>query len=191
MEESEGHWETLVCDEDYEIYSDYPYQIRKKINKRIIKETLDNREKYGYIMCFLNLVRYPKHRIIAKQFLPNPNNLPEVDHINHNRSDNRIDNLRWISASNNSRNKSSHLGVLYTFVDDISPEAIHVTEYSGHEFSDLYFHENVFYYWNGIQYRKLHITEKRNGALSVCIRDDNHSRVTICYSKFKREYDLI
>jgi PhoPQ-activated pathogenicity-related protein len=188
MEESEGHWETIREHEDYEIYSDFPNQIRKKSNRKIVNETLHSQ---GYVQCYLNAKLYLKHRLIAIQFIPNPDQLVQVDHINHERSDNRISNLRWISPSNNCRNISSQNGIKYTFVDDISPDAIHVTEYGDHEFTDLYYHENVFYYWNGIQYRKLHITERRSGALEVHIRNTNHRCTSISYSKFKREYDLI
>ena len=41
------------------------------------------------------------HRLIAIAFIPNPNNLPEIDHINFNRQDFSIDNLRWISHAEN------------------------------------------------------------------------------------------
>jgi PhoPQ-activated pathogenicity-related protein len=189
MEESEGHWETLTGHEDYEIFSEFPNQIRKKINKRILKECINPTSKY--IQLSLNGKTAYKHKILAEQYLPNPDQLQQVDHINHNRIDNRLSNLRWISPSDNNRNMSSHAGVAYTFVDEISSEAIHVTEYSGYEFNDLYFHDNTFFYFNGIQYRKLHITELKSGALVVNITNVNHRNVTLTYAKFKREYDLI
>jgi hypothetical protein len=44
------------------------------------------------------------HRLVAQAFIPNPNNLPEVDHINNNRFDNHVTNLRWCSRSQNSAN---------------------------------------------------------------------------------------
>ena len=46
------------------------------------------------------------HRLVALTFIPNPNNLKEVDHINRNRADNRVENLRWVTRSENQRNKS-------------------------------------------------------------------------------------
>jgi len=48
------------------------------------------------------------HRLVAQAFIPNPN--PEkkgiVDHIDHNTSNNKVENLRWASTSENSINQS-------------------------------------------------------------------------------------
>jgi hypothetical protein len=41
------------------------------------------------------------HRIIAEAFIPNPYNLAQVDHINGDKRDNRICNLRWVTRSQN------------------------------------------------------------------------------------------
>lgn len=41
------------------------------------------------------------HRLVAEAFIPNPNNLPEVNHKNKNRQDNRVENLEWISRIDN------------------------------------------------------------------------------------------
>ncbi len=50
------------------------------------------------------------HRLIAKLFVPNPNNFPQVNHIDGNRSNNDYSNLEWITPSNNQLHAYKELG---------------------------------------------------------------------------------
>lgn len=43
------------------------------------------------------------HRLLAKAFIPNPKNLPCINHINAIRNDNRLENLEWCTWSHNNR----------------------------------------------------------------------------------------
>ena len=85
--------------------------------------------------------------------------------------------------------------MVYEYVDDIPDEAIKLTDYVNkkgkHEFENYYYHDDIFYFYNGIQYRKLHINEKKWGGKFVHVRDTNNERVQIYYSNFKKQYDLI
>lgn len=44
------------------------------------------------------------HRLVAEAFIPNPDGKPCVDHINTVRDDNRVENLRWVTYSENNNN---------------------------------------------------------------------------------------
>lgn len=62
----------------------------------------------GYVMVHLYKDGKNKHnlvsRLVAQAFIPNPDNLPEVDHINHNLENNKPLNLRWCTPSQNKQN---------------------------------------------------------------------------------------
>ena len=62
-------------------------------------------DKYGYLKLnfYKNGKRYNQsvHRVIAKTFIENPNNLPQVNHIDGNKLNNNVDNLEWCSISDN------------------------------------------------------------------------------------------
>lgn len=47
-------------------------------------------------------------RLVALAYIPNPNNKPEVDHINRIRTDNRVENLRWVTKSENALNRDKY-----------------------------------------------------------------------------------
>ena len=44
------------------------------------------------------------HRLVAIAFIPNPNNLPQIDHINADKTNNNVNNLRWVTAKENINN---------------------------------------------------------------------------------------
>jgi len=71
---------------------------------KILKPRIDN----GYLRVGLYKNNKQKpfliHRLIALHFIDNPNNYQCVDHVNQNKTDNRIENLRWINHSGNNRN---------------------------------------------------------------------------------------
>ncbi len=76
--------------------------------ERILKQCNDS---YGYptvVLCGPTGKRTKTiHRLVALAFIPNPDNKPEIDHINTNRMDNRVENLQWVTRKENTHNPLS------------------------------------------------------------------------------------
>lgn len=113
----------FMSDEDYEVYS-FKGQGPSHLvdNPHILKGGVD---KDGYLQyCFrVNKKRktVKKHKIVVLLFIdPNfDSNTHQIDHINHNKLDNRIENLKVVNNSLNQFNKSKNKGIIYEFIDSL------------------------------------------------------------------------
>lgn len=93
---------------------EYPnYQVSHKGNIRslnynrmgVIKNMIPKPDKWGYLICVLRNKKGKKtlhiHRLISDVFIPNPNHLSQVNHVDGDKNNNSINNLEWCSQSYN------------------------------------------------------------------------------------------
>ncbi len=72
--------------------------------ERILKQAFDG---WGYLivsLCKNGINKTPKvHRLVAEAFIPNPNKLSQINHIDEDKTNNCIDNLEWCTNKYNQR----------------------------------------------------------------------------------------
>lgn len=82
---------------------------------KVPKYKTQRKRKNGYYEVCLGLGKTRKqthmlvHRLIAETFIPNPNNLPQVNHIDGDKSNNCVENLEWCTCSQNQIHKFRNL----------------------------------------------------------------------------------
>lgn len=99
----EEQWKQVVIDGekwDYEVSTES--RVRSMRYGNILKQTPT---KIGYLQVTFQ-VQYKRktfyvHRLVANAFIPNPNGYTDVNHINEDKTDNRVENLQWVSHKQN------------------------------------------------------------------------------------------
>lgn len=103
-------WKDIQDWEEYSV-SNYGRVFSKYKNKLLSICEKDN----GYKMVGLHRNKKVKHkmvhRLVAEAFIPNPDNLPEVNHIDENKSNNCVDNLEWVTHRQNCNHGTRNIRV--------------------------------------------------------------------------------
>ena len=100
---------------DYKVYEDGTIVSVKGRKEKILKPRLHNNGYYKICLRINNVAKdWLVHRLVATLFIPNPDNLPQVDHIDGNKANNAISNLRWVTAYDNYHNPNTvHNHIMY------------------------------------------------------------------------------
>jgi hypothetical protein len=104
-------WRSISDIEGYEEFTNFKLNIQGELRNNKTGYTLEwSVNRGGYLRASLSQAPFEKnivkHRAIACLFIPNPLNLPTVDHIDHkDKLNNNIENLRWATYSQQNCNK--------------------------------------------------------------------------------------
>lgn len=99
-------------------FSGVNYSTKKIQPEKIKAQNINNR---GYYYVTIKKKKLFVHRLVAIAFIDNPFNKPCVDHINTDKSDNTVDNLRWVNSKENQNNNLTrkHMSEKHVFTDNM------------------------------------------------------------------------
>lgn len=105
----EREWRTISQNSNYEV-SNYGEIRNKKRGKMLIPYI----NSCGYPQIKIAVARgvwkkLTVHRLVAQAFIPNPLSKPYVNHKDYNRANNRVDNLEWVTPSENNLWSGEHM----------------------------------------------------------------------------------
>ena len=150
-------------------------QVRNDETGKFLKGTILH--TYRYINFRWNHRQKNKsvHRLVAEAFLPNPDNLPYVHHIDGDRLNNRLENLRWVSEAENSQESKTLRTQEKQSQEDID----------GEEWR--YFRDTIYQVSNKGRVKNTKTGRKTYGSKADC----GYRRFTICFGDGKKKHFLV
>lgn len=137
------------------VFDDGRVAVPSKQGLRYPKQTPD---KDGYLRIRIGRSTFRVHRLVAVAFIPNTDNTPTVDHINRIRYDNRLENLRWATPTEQAENSVRVLNSVmkYGFRKKEDPKEYHRLQMQEYRKRT---HQEYNQYQR--EYKKLHYAAKK------------------------------
>lgn len=101
-------WRKIPGYEEYEISS--TGEVRRGDNIRVVEIDKDGYKRLGLWKGGI-CKNYRVCRLVGLAFIPNPDNKPTIDHMNRDITDDRIENLRWATSSEQAINRNNRVGI--------------------------------------------------------------------------------
>lgn len=174
-------YKDYAADQDGNIYS---------LKYDTIRLVTQNKHKRGYLQFHINLGNNNRKTIKSHRFIFECFNKrlieenKQIDHINHNRIDNRISNLREVNNLTNSLNKRSNKEI-----DELPIDSVKITKYNSHYFENTYFSPstNCLYRYSEDYLFEITFKNRRNMIQMI---DINGKRAVIFLNKLRKNLGL-
>lgn len=155
-------WRTIFNYPNYEISNNGKV---RNIKSKLIKKYATTHNGYFRVQllnysggkCFM------VHRLVAEAFIPNPNNLPQVNHIDGNKQNNSVENLEWCTCSYNI-NEAFKMGLCKTSKNHYRSKKVIQYDLDG----------NIIKKWDCITdaIKILNLGKSANSAITVALKDN-------------------
>jgi hypothetical protein len=101
--------------EDMKRYDSYMINRKGEVWSKVYQKVMKPQVKQLYLYMDLTQdgIRHKEyiHRLLGIQYIDNPDNLPEIDHIDRNRTNNSLENLRWVDKKTQMNNKTNNIAL--------------------------------------------------------------------------------
>ena len=178
---------------NYEISTTFPFIIRNRRTHRIQSQSLNN---VGYLTVSIDGAPRMVHRVVAQQFINNEIEGMDINHINGNRIDNRIENLEIITHADNLSVRRQFNKQQSRYVERIeSDDIVQLQTYNNHTFEKYFFDRTnqILYLRQERNNRYKVINPTMNGRYQIValLPSDRRQPITCGYNKLIRYLNSI